>query len=337
MKYRLLPLLSFFALFIVLENACADKTRIALCDLSAQDVDQATAVAVSERLAAWLGEKPVFEVTAPSRVYVLLKERGFTKSCRDDDTACLSEMGKVLGVDVVIAGIFAKAKDYYTILLRVVDVSTGRVITTGYQDVNYPVEKILTDWTAMAAGQLETVIATRLSKFGMLKIRSVPRGAKVVVGGKEVGKTDFTMEKCIPGKYGLALSLATFADIRDTVTVEPEKARDVSYTLVHTKAYADSMHAAGRKKTMLRYVSGGLGLVCAGAGVLYSTRAQDAVREERDAKNRYLTARPGSDFSSLYGQYQDAGKKTDNAMLARNIFYGLTGACVAGFTLTFVF
>jgi hypothetical protein len=337
MRYRHTLLLSLAVTLLFVTQSSGEKTRIAMCELIGQGVDQPTAVLISERLSAWLAEMPAFDVIAPSRAYVLLKERGFQKSCKDDDTACLSEMGKVIGVDVVIAGIFAKAEGIHTILLRVVDVASGTVLTTGYQDIADPVEKILTEWTAKTAKQLETVINTRMSNFSVLKIKSVPKGATVIINGKEAGKTDLTLDRNLPGKYTLELVMPTYMAVKEAITVDPKKTVDLSYQLKHSKAFADSAHSVLMKRVLIRSVLGCCAIGCGAAGYYYNNRAATAIQDERDAKNRYLTAGPNSDFNGLYQQYQDAGKKTDNAFLLRNVLYGLTGACAVGFTVSFFF
>jgi hypothetical protein len=330
-------LFSFFAVLLVVNTSFGQKTRIAVCELSGQGVDQPTAVLVSERLAAWLAGMPAFDVTAPSRVYVLCKERGFAKSCKDDDSVCLSEMGRTIGADVVIAGIFAKAGNIYTILLRVVDAASGTILTTGYQDIDAPVDTILTTWTSKAAKQLETVITTKMSKFGALNIKSSPKGATVLLNGKEAGKTDCTIDRCFPGKNALELTLATYTTVRESVTVEPKKTISLSYQLKHTKAYDDSTKSKKITRVLLRTGLGCLSLACAGAGFFYNSRAAIAVEDERTAKTNYLNAGTGADFNGLYNQYQDAQKKTDDAIILRNILYGLSGACAVGFTISFFF
>lgn len=308
-----------------------------MLELTGQGVEQPAAVAVSERLSAWLAEIQAFDVTTPSRTYVLLKERGFDKSCRDDDSACLSEMGKALGVDVVIAGIFAKAGGIYTILLRVVDAASGTVLTTGYQEIDAPLDKILTEWTAKAAKQLETVINTRMSKFSVLKIKTVPQGATVMIDGKEIGKSDIILGHTLPGKYTLEIKAPTYTAVKESLTVEPQKTIDLSYQLKHTKAFADSVHSASVRRLLIRSLTGGLTVACGAAGYYYNHRALATVQNERDAKNGYLAAGTNSDFNGLYQQYQDTEKKTDKAILTRNLFYSLTGACAVGFAVSFFF
>jgi PEGA domain len=326
-----------FAVVLNVGTGMCQKTRIAMCELTGQGVDQPASALVSERLGAWLAEMPAFEVIAPSRVYVALKEHGATSWCKDDDTVCLSSLGKTLGADVVIAGIIAKSESIYTILLRVVDVASATVLTTGYQDVDAPIEKIQSEWTAKAAKQLQAVINTRMSNFGIVKIRSVPAGARVCVNGKDAGRTDCSLDRLLPGKYGLDITLPTYVTVRESVTVEPKKIQEVSVKLAHTKAFADSTRGHAIRKAVVRCALGCATLACAGTGFYFNSAAASAVDDERGAKSAYQNAGPGSDFNSLYQKYQDAGKKTDNAVITRNILYGLGGILAVGFAVSFFF
>jgi hypothetical protein len=337
MQFRPLWVITCAAALLLFNQSAAAKTRIAVLELTAQGVDQADAVAVSERLSAWLAQNPAFEVTAPSRAYVVLKEKGFAKTCNDEDSLCLAEAGETLSADLVIAGIFAKAGASYTILLRVVDAASGRVLITGYQDSNAPVDTILANWTAKAAKQLETVINTRMSNYSVLKIRSEPQGAAVILNGKEVAKTNALLEHTLPGTYALKLQAPNYTPISDKFTVEPQKTVDLSYTLRHTKAYADSVHARSARRVIVRTVVGCVAIAVGAAGYYCNTRAAAAISDERGAKNRYLAADTTSDFTSLYSQYLNAQKKTDNALLERNILYGLSGASALGFVISFFF
>jgi hypothetical protein len=337
MRRRFSLSLSLAAILLLVNNSFGEKTRVAVCEFTGQGVDQATALQVSERLAAWLAEMPSFEVITPSRVHVLLKERGFENSCKDDDTACLAKMGVTIGADAVIAGIFAKAENIHTILIRVVDVATGTVLTTGYQDISDPVDKIISDWTAKAAKQLETVINTKMWNYGAIKIKSVPKGASVIIDGNEVGKTDLAIGHHLPGKFSLEIALPSYVAVKETITVEPRKTVDLSFQLRHTKVFADSTNSALMKRVVVRSVLGCLVVGCGAAGYYYNHRAVIAIQEEGDAKNSYLSAMANSDFNGLYQQYKDAEKKTDRTVLMRNILYSLTGACTVGLVVSFFF
>jgi hypothetical protein len=328
-----------FLILLLCITAFGQKACIAVTALSGQGVDQPTATLISDRLCTWLAEVPDFMIITPARTSALLSERGFLLSCRDEDSTCLADLGKAVNADIVIAGMIAKVGEMHTILLRVVDVASGSVITTGYQDIKYPIEQILTTWTSNAAKQLEENIKMRISRFSSLAITTVPAGATALINGREIGKTSCALERCKPGRHYLQLLLPTYKAVQETITVEAAKHVELRYELKHTKAYSDSVYLRRHAATMMgvRIGLGCIALAGGAAGYYFNTRASDCVADESAAKDNYLTAGNGADFAGLYRAYQDARKNTDTALFRRNLLYGIAGTCAAGFAISFWF
>jgi len=336
------PRISLFSAFLILLlciTAFSQKTCIAVTALSGQGVDQPTATLISDRLCTWLTEVPDFMIIAPARTSALLSERGFLLSCRDEDSTCLADLGKAVDADIVIAGMIAKVGEMHTILLRVVDVASGSVITTGYQDIRYPIEQILTTWTSNAAKQLEKNIKMRISRFSSLAISTVPTGATALINGREIGKTNCALERLKPGRHYLQLHLPAYKAVQETITVEAAKHVELRYELKHTKAFADSVYKQRHAATMfgVRIGLGCIALVGGAAGYYFNIRAADCIADESAAKDNYLIAGTTADFAALYRTYQDARKNTDAALFRRNLLYGIAGACAAGFAISLWF
>jgi hypothetical protein len=328
-----------FLILLLCITAFGQKACIAVTALSGQGVDQPTATLISDRLCTWLAEVPDFMIITPARTSALLSERGFLLSCRDEDSTCLADLGKAVNADIVIAGMIAKVGEMHTILLRVVDVASGSVITTGYQDIRYPIEQILTTWTSNAAKQLEENIKMRISRFSSLSISTVPTGATALINGREIGKTNCALKRIKPGRHYLQLVLPAYGAVQETITVEAAKHVELRYELKHTKAYSDSVYLRRHVAAMtgMRIGLGCIALAGGAAGYYFNMRASDCIDEESAAKNAYLAAGNAADFAGLYRTYQDARKSTDTALFRRNLLYGIAGACAAGFAISFWF
>ena len=335
-----IPFLIYFFLiifFLTFNSGYSNTLNIAMSELVGQGVEQATATLVSERLAAWLSSSKLFNVITPSRLLVLCNQNGFNKQCNENDSLCLSEMGKLINADVVISGIFAKSGNFFTIVIRVIDVKAKTILTTGYQDINTPLENILSDWIPKAAKQIENVISTKLSFFGSLAIKTIPQGATVLLNEKDTGISDCVFSRCKPGTNYILISKKTYIPIIDSVKIEPKKNISLIYNLKHTKHFSDSIFYNKFIKIFIRTGLGCLSVASAGAGYYYNKKAEIAIKDEKTAKDAYINSGENSDFNSIWNNYQNAQKETDKFILYRNLLYTSSCLFVVGFTVSFLF
>jgi hypothetical protein len=179
-----------------------------------------------------------------------------------------------------------------------------------------------------------------VGKYGVLRVKSEPLGARVFLNDTQAGATPFENSQLEPGAYRVKLTMPTYADVLAEAAVAKGKATDISYVLKHTQAYLDSVtnvREAGKRrvKTIVRVISGAAALVGGGMAAYYEMQAQDSMDKEDAAYNAYMAA--GSDFAALYRAYQDQRDKTGEYTGSRSVWGGVAGAGAVVLGITFAF
>jgi len=114
-------------------NAQQAVKRIAVLELMGQGISQAGAQTLTERLRSRLVNTKAFHVLEREQMDEVLKEQGFQQSgCVSDE--CLVEIGRLVGVEQMVGGSIGKIGQTYTLDLRIIDVSSGRIVKTVSHD-----------------------------------------------------------------------------------------------------------------------------------------------------------------------------------------------------------
>ncbi len=109
------------------------KKRIAVLDLQGQGITAIEANTLTGRLRSKLVNTNAFHVLEREQMDQVLSEQGFQQSgCVSDE--CLVEIGQLIGVQEMVGGTIGKIGETYTLDLRIIDVTTGRIIKTVSDD-----------------------------------------------------------------------------------------------------------------------------------------------------------------------------------------------------------
>ena len=126
-------LLIISILFIFTIPAASADLRLAVLDLSAVNVPDFYAGTVRDRIEVSLYKSNKIELLERNKVQLVLKEHNLNSSaCKDD--SCAVQIGKFLSATHVIVGNVTYL-DKYTITLRVVDVSRGKIVYADSESV----------------------------------------------------------------------------------------------------------------------------------------------------------------------------------------------------------
>ncbi|MFO0794522.1 MAG: caspase family protein [Candidatus Brocadiaceae bacterium] len=79
-----------------------------------------------------------------------------------------------------------------------------------------------------AVGEKEST--TSAPRYGVLHVTTSPEGALIYVNGAETGKTPLNL-KLISGTYPLSIQKTNYADIKDSIFINPDEKTDVYYNL----------------------------------------------------------------------------------------------------------
>ena len=94
-----------------------------------------------------------------SQMQDILREQGFQQSGACDVSECAVQIGKVLGIDLMIVGTIGKIGATHTISVRAVDISTSEVIASTRRSVKGEIDALLNESVREVAAELVSSIA----------------------------------------------------------------------------------------------------------------------------------------------------------------------------------
>jgi curli production assembly/transport component CsgG len=137
-------MLVFFIPFLFCTSVFSQgTTSIAVLELDAKGISKSDASIITDRLRAELFNSNKYIVLERDKMHEILTEQGFQFSgCTTDE--CVVELGKLVGVQQIVGGKIGKIGNLYTIIVRIIDVQTGKVLKVATDDCNCPIEQVLT-------------------------------------------------------------------------------------------------------------------------------------------------------------------------------------------------
>ncbi|MBL8026395.1 MAG: PEGA domain-containing protein [Fibrobacteres bacterium] len=326
-------------LFIVAQ-CFADKTVIAVNDLSGQGVDSATSMVITERIRAELTSLKHFRVMERSQMQVILREQGFQSSGACSDNDCLVQMGQLLGVENMLVGTIGKIGNIFTISLRMVDVRSGEVLYTVTEDCRCAIEDVLTVATPNIINKLKNIYESKF--YGTVTINTEPQFAHVTSNGDDWGISPTKLSLVKPGKYDLLLDLYGYDTVKSQINVTAGKNSEVLVKMVHSKSWLDSMQAVNitkskKNKFRRKVVMGILSIAASGASAYLVSKSNEYSDKMVADEKKYLSATNQADIDAAWADYESSVDDFDKSKTIRNISFGVTGLCLSGFVLTFVF
>ncbi len=133
-----------FILFLFFNITIAqEKTNIAVLELEREGITASESRIISSRLRTDLFNTNKYSVLERDAMDEILAEQGFQQSgCTTKE--CIVEVGKLLGVRLIVAGEIGKISDLYTISIRLIDVQTGKILKTATEDCDCNIKTVLT-------------------------------------------------------------------------------------------------------------------------------------------------------------------------------------------------
>ncbi len=170
MTSRPAPILLFYLLVVMLLPApvpasAQSQTQLPLLvgvlDFEANDVRSSEVLSIAARLRIYLNRSQVFEVLERRQMEGILREQGFQLSGACDTDECVVQAGKILGARKMVAGSVSKVGNVYSLQVRIVDVTTGRIEQTAFADTKGDLGNVLQEGALQVA--LELIQAVRVS------------------------------------------------------------------------------------------------------------------------------------------------------------------------------
>lgn len=141
-----------------------DRVRLAVLDLSAVNVPEFYAATVRDRIEVSLYKSDKIDLLERNKVQLVLKEHNLMAgACRDE--SCAIQIGKFLSATHVIVGSVTHL-DGYTVTIRVVDVTRGKIVYADSENVSSKEE------IAKASVKLSGRILERVEHISIEKVAS---------------------------------------------------------------------------------------------------------------------------------------------------------------------
>ncbi|HNI11479.1 MAG TPA: PEGA domain-containing protein, partial [bacterium] len=196
----------------------AKKTTVAVLDFqSSGGISTDEVKTLCNRFRGLLVKTSAFDVLEREKMGEILKAQDFNMSDACNTQACAVEVGKLLGVEAMIAGDIGKIGETFTIDLRMIDVGTSKILSTQTRDFQGRIDGLLATMTSIAAS-FAKVDKDAVVEVGDIYIASNPPGAEILINGKPISDvTPKLMENMTAGSYHIELRLG---DLRARKTVD---------------------------------------------------------------------------------------------------------------------
>jgi curli biogenesis system outer membrane secretion channel CsgG/TM2 domain-containing membrane protein YozV len=157
LKRNIRYLLFVIAIVLPLSAKPSKQLRIAVNDLQGSGLSELEIKIISNRVRADLFNTGVFLVMERGEMGSILKEMEFQSSGACDEASCMVEMGQLLGVSKIVAGDIGKLGNFFTISLRIVDVTSGKIEKAVSYDYSGEISELISTGLAVVSKRLAGV------------------------------------------------------------------------------------------------------------------------------------------------------------------------------------
>src|SRR3990172_10742422 len=101
------------------------KATVAVLEFEGRGIKPEEAVSLSDVFQGVLVQSQQFTVVDRNRIKSILEEQGFQQSEACSQVECIVQVGKILKVEKMFAGVIGRVGTRYTVNIQVIDVTTG--------------------------------------------------------------------------------------------------------------------------------------------------------------------------------------------------------------------
>ncbi len=205
MKLTLKLIIIIISLFSVLQAQTEERKNLAIYTFTGLGVTDIEARVISDRIRVEIAKIGTFDTIERGLMEQILEEQALQLSGLCEESSCLVEVGRILAVHYMVGGSVSKIGNLYSIEARVIDVESGKIITSVTEDYNGPIENLLVQTTKIVASKLSGKDAA--SSFVLtgtcdLLVKSSPPGGTIYLNNKPVGDvTPYKLQGIREGNY----------------------------------------------------------------------------------------------------------------------------------------
>jgi TolB-like protein len=243
--------------------AQAPKKSIAVLDLDATSISILEAKALTDRLRSELFSIGTFDVMEREKVNEMTREQRLQSSGIVSDEMMV-KIGRMIGVQYMVAGSIGKLGAKYLLNLLLVNVETGKIQATASEECECKLEELSSAMDKMAlqlSGKdtrknvtIKYSGARSAVKKGNFYIKSAPVGASVYLNGKrQNGYTPLIIEDIPTGEYHIRIETGDYvgeidasAENNQFKTIELDLRKKTGSLRIHTNVPNADIYVAGK-------------------------------------------------------------------------------------------
>jgi len=277
------------------------KPMVAVSDFSAAGIKKSEAALMTSRFQSALARTGSFTVLERAQMESILAEQGFQQSGACDAENCRIQMGRLLGVDYLLAGEVGQIGNRFVVTVRFLDVGTGIMRFT-------------------VDGEHDGSIEETFSELMPAMAKAVSR--KFEAWQKESGVPAADAGREVPAE----------PTVETAALKEQPRVTDAAVASVPTEVPADLQNSKGldlSEWNWLRIGSYTLATLAVGGAIYSHIQSAQKLDDADVAYNEYKQMETG-DFDGVWSRYEDLHDQGQKWSLTRNI---LAGVAAAGFAV----
>jgi len=190
------------------------------------------------------------------------------------------------------------------------------------------------------AGEEKTIELNCREHCATLDIVTDPFGASVYLNGRFEGLTPYVNTFIKPGEYDLDVSMRGHEPVMRQIFLNGNKPLVLTLNLDQTQIFRDSLKAVKtaqkkRRQLVQKLLFSGLAAMCSAGGVYFDMNARSKLSQADDAAAGY--ERASADFQGYKDTYNLNRDGARKSLGNRDLLYVAAGACMIGFTFSFLF
>lgn len=135
-----LTLILTLLLQVLVLTANSQQKILAVFDLDALSIPEPEALAIAEKIRAYVIETDDYVVVERRRIQDIMKEMGF-QQCTS--SKCVVDASRQLGAEYAIVGSISLMGKLYSISLRMIDINNGQIVSSGSADIKGSIEDVV--------------------------------------------------------------------------------------------------------------------------------------------------------------------------------------------------
>jgi TolB-like protein len=210
------------------------KVNVAVIDLRpTSGVSASESEVLSDRLRAEIFNTGKVNVMEREQMREILKENALQQSGACSEEQCILEMGKFLGVQLLVMGTIGRLGKLNILNIRLVDVKTARTEMAVSKDIDGDIERVVGYLRTIALELVEPIAKPKPAPaiLGKIMVETKPPGATIRLNGRVIGNAPLTVDSLAPGTYLVSAEKEMHFASQTSVIIEKIETKNVVFDL----------------------------------------------------------------------------------------------------------